>query len=405
MEPIKLSHKVIIKADYTRKDGTNAVYIQCFYLKEKMMLPTGVYVPANFFDSKKQRIIKSHPGASSLNMIIESKLAKLSNMQADYFIRRNVPTKDEFMNDFLESSLKMDFLHYMKKQIMINNAVARQTLKHHHVVHRHMERIFRQLPFSELTAAKINLYKNELKFKTKGLKETTLANHLKIIKIYVNKAIRDGIPLQDPFKEIKIRRIQGKRVFLNREELKNLVELYFSNRLHGSAQSTLRAFLFSCLVGGIRVGDVGNLRKNQVKGNFLEFTPNKTKHIEKTVQIPIMPFARKFFSDHEYLLLGELPHPNEMNAQLKLISAITGINKRLTFHVARDTFGTNFIIAGGSVNVLMVILGHSNIKTTMIYVKLAEETEFMEVQNTLLSDYLFSKKALPEVGLTRKEVL
>lgn len=401
MEPIKLSHKVIVKTDYTRKDGTNAVYIQCFYLKEKMMLPTGVFIPKEFFDQKKQRVVASYPGSASLNMIIASKLAKISNMQADYFIRRTIPSKDEFMNDFLDASLNTDFLRFMKKQIVSNNAVSRQTLKHHYVVHRHLEKVFGQLFFHQLTVSNINRYKNELKYKSgkKGLRETTLSNHLKIIKIYVNKAIREGIPVQDPFKEIKIKRIQGRRVFLNKSELSKLFELYFANRLERSAQSTLRAFIFSCLVGGIRVGDVGNLRKNQVRGHFLEFTPNKTKHIEKTVQIPIMPFARKFFSDHEYLLLGELPHPNEMNAQLKLISAITGINKRLTFHVARDTFGTNFIIAGGSVNVLMVILGHSNIKTTMIYVKLAEETEFMEVQNTLLSDYLFSKKALPEVGL------
>lgn len=44
----------------------------------------------------------------------------------------------------------------------------------------------------------------------------------------------------------------------------------------------------------------------------------------------------------------------------------------ITFHSLRHTFATNYIYDGGDIAVLRVILGHTDIKTTQIYLHLAE---------------------------------
>jgi site-specific recombinase XerD len=59
-----------------------------------------------------------------------------------------------------------------------------------------------------------------------------------------------------------------------------------------------------------------------------------------------------------------------INELLKYIGSWAGINKRLTFHCSRDTFATQFLRMGGDLKTCSEILGHTSIKTTMIYLKM-----------------------------------
>lgn len=61
------------------------------------------------------------------------------------------------------------------------------------------------------------------------------------------------------------------------------------------------------------------------------------------------------------------------NEALRSLSAWVGIEKHLTSHVGRHTFATNYLLAGGKVERLSRMLGHSDLQTTMIYVHLVED--------------------------------
>ena len=61
-----------------------------------------------------------------------------------------------------------------------------------------------------------------------------------------------------------------------------------------------------------------------------------------------------------------------MNAYLKEIAAVCGINKVLTTHVARHTFACMAVEYGMPIDVLAKILGHSNTNTTRHYAKFSE---------------------------------
>ncbi len=56
------------------------------------------------------------------------------------------------------------------------------------------------------------------------------------------------------------------------------------------------------------------------------------------------------------------------NRALTAIGLQLGIQTKLHHHVGRETFATNFIRLGGSVEVLQKLLNHSKITTTMKYV-------------------------------------
>jgi site-specific recombinase XerD len=56
-----------------------------------------------------------------------------------------------------------------------------------------------------------------------------------------------------------------------------------------------------------------------------------------------------------------------INQELKLLLKLSELKKKVTFHVARHTFTANFLICEGRIEHLQKLLGHSDIKQTMIY--------------------------------------
>src|SRR5690606_23637544 len=74
--------------------------------------------------------------------------------------------------------------------------------------------------------------------------------------------------------------------------------------------------------------------------------------------------------NHEPFLFERKFEDQFINRELKKIATYLGIKKRITFHVARHTFATAFLRAGGKVENLQKLLGHSSLSQTMIYVHL-----------------------------------
>ena len=62
----------------------------------------------------------------------------------------------------------------------------------------------------------------------------------------------------------------------------------------------------------------------------------------------------------------------KMNEYLKEIGALCGINKDLTFHLARHSFATLTLTKGVTIESVSKMLGHTNIKTTQIYARITD---------------------------------
>lgn len=64
----------------------------------------------------------------------------------------------------------------------------------------------------------------------------------------------------------------------------------------------------------------------------------------------------------------------KMNAYLKEIADVCGINKELTFHIARHTFATTITLSNGvPIETVSKMLGHTNLKTTQHYAKILDK--------------------------------
>ncbi len=68
-----------------------------------------------------------------------------------------------------------------------------------------------------------------------------------------------------------------------------------------------------------------------------------------------------------------MPSNQKMNDYLKEIAGVCGIDKILTFHIARHTFATTITLSNGvPIESVSKMLGHSSLKQTQHYAKILD---------------------------------
>ena len=77
-----------------------------------------------------------------------------------------------------------------------------------------------------------------------------------------------------------------------------------------------------------------------------------------------------------------IPANQKCNDYLKEIAAICGIEKRLTFHLARHTFATTVTLTNGvPIESVSKMLGHRSLKTTQVYAKIVHNKLAEDMSN------------------------
>ena len=93
----------------------------------------------------------------------------------------------------------------------------------------------------------------------------------------------------------------------------------------------------------------------------------------------------------------------KMNAYLKEIADLCGINKELTYHIARHTFATTVTLSNGvSIESVSKMLGHKSIKTTQHYAKILDKKVSEDMNNLKLK--LFNKEKVNQRKTEKKVV-
>lgn len=137
-----------------------------------------------------------------------------------------------------------------------------------------------------------------------------------------------------------------------------------------------RAALF-CTLTGLAWIDVKELKWANVKieSKQLEIVRAKLKLENTTVTIPLNDTAIKLLETPSKPThsVFTLPTANGANKTLKAWVERAGINKKITWHNLRHSYGTNLIFNEVDILTTSKLLGHSSTAQTMRYVQAADE--------------------------------
>lgn len=360
-----------------KKNGQSPVYVYVYCKRVKCVFNTGVYIYKEFWNYESLRVKSTHEKYKDYNLIIDNCKAVLHEIFVKYRLQREDLTPQLLKKEYETFSSYTDFHKFAERtMIKLKDTHEKRTLDHHKAIFHKLKLFKDPLMFTEIDAEFINKYKIHLQKKYKN-SPATIYNNMAKVKAYLNIAKREGIIRRNPFVDVKLIKASGEREYLNEAELNAVVDLYEKNYLPENYQRTLRYFLFSCFTS-LRISDVRSLTKEMIINNTIIYTPHKTGKIKpKPVKIPIVDYAKKLMKDESTVrlhgLVFHLLPDSKINLNIKEIVKVAKINRPITFNAARHTFATNFIKRGGNVAVLQKLMGHSSIKTTMVYLHVLGE--------------------------------
>ena len=190
-------------------------------------------------------------------------------------------------------------------------------------------------------------------------------------------------------------RLRDKVYSLTEDELRRMM----TTRLRHKRQDYNRdMFLFSCFTG-ICYADMSALTYEQleqdtngdwwISGNRQK---TETKYVVKLLPYPLFLLDKyRGLAGNRYLF--KLSSLDSIDDSLKNIARECGIDKQLSFHLARHTYATTICLSNGvSLETLSKMLGHKNITTTQIYARVTHPMIDREVD--MLKEKLADKFAV-----------
>lgn len=189
-------------------------------------------------------------------------------------------------------------------------------------------------------------------------------------------AVENGWVQKNPFVNIKIHFDNINRDFLTRQELVAIMQ----KELTVARMERIRDVFVFCCFTGLAHCDAANLTKENITtdDNGKIWLQTQRQKTDTTVNLPLMEIPRLILKKYENenlhgKLLPVLTNSCS-NLYLKELGDVCGINKNITFHMARHTFATTVTLSNGvPIESVSKMLGHTNIRTTQIYAKVIKD--------------------------------
>ena len=144
-----------------------------------------------------------------------------------------------------------------------------------------------------------------------------------------------------------------------------------------------KAILASIYGLGLRISEVVNLRVDDIDSKrMLVHVHNAKGKKDRMVMLPnkLLILLRVYFKDYNpknYLFEGAkngIYSQSSIRKILKVSANKSKIKKPITVHTLRHTFATHLLENGTDIRIIQKLLGHKNIKTTLLYTQVAEST-------------------------------
>ena len=385
------SQLVFVKKHRKNSNGEVPIYLRITLNGNKLEMALHLSIDLKIWDVRSGNAIGSTKKAKNINNSI---MSIKSSIYENYKYLRE--TKKEITpqliknaylgikNDNRKTILEIFKEHNEEIYTLLNIDYSLSTIKKYNTTYIHTERFIKNKYMKDdLFIEDINnkfVSNFEIYLKTeKNCSHNTTMKYLKHIKKIIRIAMANGWLHKDPFANYKMKFKTVDRPFLTEEELNTLINKKFSiQRLEFVKDS----FLFSCFTG-LAHSDLKKLTPKDIRtgsdGNkWVMINRTKTNMSSHIPVLPVTAMLIEKYKDNPYCLDKGVLLPvlsnQKMNAYLKEIADLCGIEKNLTSHIARHTFATTVTLNNDvPIETVSKMLGHSSIKMTKIYAKLLDK--------------------------------
>jgi len=380
---------------YAKRAKTTSVGLVPIYLRitidgQRLEISTKRYVESSKWNSESGKMKGNSEEARSLNSYLDITKGSVYDYQKELMQNNLVVNIENMRHKLLGIKEKVYMLipifieHNNKMEALIGAEFSATTLIRYKTSLKHtLEFLKWKFDITDIDIRKVDYsFISEFDFFLRSVHKcnnNTTVKYLKNFGKIIRICLDNGWLLLNPFINYKPKVKEVEREFLDEEEM-NLIS---NKELKIERLSLVRdIFLFSCYTGLAYI-DVKQLTKsNLVIG--IDGEKWISTHRQKTdspSNIPLLPVAENIllkYKSHPQCINKGLLLPilsnQRMNSYLKEIADVCGVNKELTFHIARHTFATTVTLTNGvSIESVSKMLGHKNLRTTQHYAKIVDK--------------------------------
>ena len=370
------------------KNGESPIFVRITINGQRLDISLKRSIDAKFWDSSKGKCKGNSLKTKENNRYIHYMEEKLLKIISDLEIQEELCCKNvkACLNQENEdlSIISIFQRHNERCEKRIGIDMAEGTLERYRTCLKHtLDFIKTQYNLKDLPLTKINhqfITDFEHYFRTERKCSTnTTFKYLKNFKKITNWALANEWMRSDPFAKIKFKMEKVDKEFLDDEELNKLmVKTFDIKRL----EIIKDLYLFCCFTG-LAFSDVKSLNKDHiVKGiDSNQWIKSKRRKTKVEFEIPLFDIPKAILAKYKddpickiQQKLLPVPSNQKMNAYLKEIADICGINKNLSTHSARHTFATT-VTLGNNLNIKAIskMMGHTNTRMTENYARASEK--------------------------------
>lgn len=384
---------IVLKKNKPLANGDFPLYLRIIKNRKSVFESLNINVSEALWDDKNKRVKGKYPNSARVNNTLAKKIAEANAkvLELDGKAGGVKQIKKE-LSQKITSSVIMYFQEYLDD---LKKADSAGTLRKSRSIMKKFVDYQKgnDINFDEFTLDYLKGYEKHLR--KLGNTTNTVHANLKVFRMLFNKAVAEDLILiqNNPFVKFKLKWDNVEKTYLTETEIKEFEAVKVTA---GTVMEKHRdLFVFACYAGGIRVSDLLQLRwenydsKEQKVSFFIQKTKqnHSVKLPDKAIEIINKYKPKEAKKGYIFNLIPEDTYGGSANLLLQKISSATAyINKNLktlakkanierniSFHTSRHTFGTLAIYKGMRIVYVSKIMAHSNLATTMIYSKINDE--------------------------------
>lgn len=350
------------------------------------------------WNQNRQRMTGDDETAQTLNHFLDLIVNRIHQFRNELFFNKQAITSKKLIDHVTgrdNSSAKVikQFQEHNDEMLALvkSGNYAFGTYERFEISKKHLQEFLQyryqidEIDFRDITLEFIKNYEFYLKT-VKNISNNTALKYITNFKKIVLIGIDLEIILHNPFKRFKTRKIKLFKQPLTREELFKIEHHNFDlPRL-----SLVRdIFVFQCYTG-LAYADTFNLKRSNVRVGIdgeLWLISERQK-TGRPINVPLLPKAHEIlerYRKHPQCLKKDSLLPissnQKMNAYLKEIADLCGVNSALTTHKARRTFASTVTLANDvPIHIVKEMLGHHSIQQTEEYAVTEQQAIGREMQ-------------------------